>query len=134
MPVSLLFSSSHILFVHPSVPANTLIELISHVKANPDKLSYGSSGIGTANHLGPLLFLQINGLRAVHVPYKGSGDILRDVMSGQIAFGMAGPEAVVPLAKDKRVKALAFSGVKRSAPAGCSDFFGSSRHGRISIG
>src|ERR1700728_2545520 len=71
--------------VHPSVPAQTLMELVAYVKANPGKLSYGSSGAGTLNHLSGELFKSLTGIADLpHVPYRGAGPALADVIAGQI--------------------------------------------------
>ena len=113
-PVSLLASSPQLLFVHPEVPSNTPAEFIAQLKANPGKLAYGSSGTGSLNHLGVLLLLQLNGLSALHVPYKGGALAINDVVGGRTQFAMQSMTAVLPLAKDKRIKVLAVAGLKRS--------------------
>lgn len=113
-PVALVASSPYVLVVHPSVPANTVNEFIAFLKANPDKLAYGSAGAGSLTHLAALLFLETNGASALHVPYKGAGPALVDLVGGRIAFAMQGQTAVVPMVKDKRVKAMAFTALKRS--------------------
>jgi tripartite-type tricarboxylate transporter receptor subunit TctC len=114
MPVALVGSSPLVLFVNPAVPANNVAEFIAHLKANPDKLNYGSSGTGNITHLGSLLFLQANGLSAVHVPYKGGAPAILDVVGGRIQFAMQSQTPLVPLAKDKRIKPLGIAGVARS--------------------
>ena len=99
-PISLVAFAPLTLFVNPSVPANTLPEFIAHVKANPGKLHYASSGTGAPNHLGPLLFLQENDLSAVHVPYKGGGPGMLDVVAGRVLFAMQTMTAVRPQAQE----------------------------------
>jgi tripartite-type tricarboxylate transporter receptor subunit TctC len=113
-PVTLAASAPQVLYVNLAVPASNLSEFIAYVKANPGKLAYGSSGVGGTSHLASLLFLQTNGLSALHVPYKGSELAALDVVSGRIQFAMQGVAAVAQLVKDKRVKALAFTGLRRS--------------------
>jgi len=114
-PVALVCSGPMVLLVHPSIPVNTAGEMIAHIKANPGKLAYGSGGVGNNTHLTPLLFLQTNGLSALHVPYKGTADALTDIVGGRIQFAMQNIGAVAPLVKDKRIRALAITSLKRSA-------------------
>lgn len=113
-PVALLATGPLVLIVHPSVPANTVAEFIAHVRANPGKLAYGSGGTGSITHLAPLLFLQANGLTALHVSYKGAGPAVLDLVGGRVQFAMHGMGPVLPLVKDKRIKALGIAGLKRA--------------------
>jgi tripartite-type tricarboxylate transporter receptor subunit TctC len=113
-PVSFVAASPFALIVHPSVPSNTAAEFIAYLRANPDKLAYGSAGIGTVNHLGPLRFLQLNGLSALHVPYKGGALMMLDVAAGRVQWAITSLVTVLPLAKEKRIKVLAYGGLKRS--------------------
>jgi len=84
-PVSILATSTFGIAVHPSVPAQTLQEFIAHARANPGRLSYGSSGVGSPNHLAGEMFKSLAGLPdIVHVPYRGMGQALTDVIGGQI--------------------------------------------------
>jgi tripartite-type tricarboxylate transporter receptor subunit TctC len=112
-PVALVASSPYFLVVHPSVPVNSVEEFIAYAKANPDKLAYGSGGF--INFLRPMLFMQSFGLKALHVPYKGGGAAMVDLLAGRIQFRFADIAQVVPLIKDKRLKVLAFTGLKRAA-------------------
>src|SRR6202451_3272122 len=85
MPVAMVAITGFAFTVHPSVPAQNLKELIDYVKANPGKLSYGSSGAGTLNHLSGELLKSLTGIADLpHVPYRGAGPALADVMGGQI--------------------------------------------------
>lgn len=114
-PVALVATVPQLFYVNPSVPVNTVAEFITYLKANPDKLAYGSGGTGAITHLGPLLFLQANGLTALHVPYKGASEATIDLVAGRIQFAMqSSMVAVLPLVNDKRVKVLAITGLKRS--------------------
>ncbi len=113
-PVSLAATSPQLIVTHPGVPASTIGEFVAHVRANPDKLAYGSSGTGTSTHLGALLFLESNGLRALHVPYKGVAPATVDLIAGRIQFSMQSASTVLPLVKDKRINALAITGLRRS--------------------
>jgi tripartite-type tricarboxylate transporter receptor subunit TctC len=88
-PISILVVTALSVVIHPSVPARTLQELIDYAKANPDKLSYGSGGIGSVGHLAGELFKSITGTPGIiHVPYKGNGQALSDVVGGQISMTM----------------------------------------------
>ena len=113
-PVSLAATSPQLIVTHPGVPASTIGEFVAHVRANPDKLAYGSSGTGTSTHLGALLFLESNGLRALHVPYKGVAPATVDLIAGRIQFSMQSASTVLPLVRDKRINALAITGLRRS--------------------
>jgi tripartite-type tricarboxylate transporter receptor subunit TctC len=85
VPISMVAITGFGIAVHPSVPARTLMELVSYVKANPGKLSYGSAGAGTFNHLSGELLKSLTGITDLpHVPYRGAGPALGDVMGGQI--------------------------------------------------
>ena len=113
-PTAMISSVPYLIVTHPSMPVNTPAEFISHIKTNPDKTSYGSGGTGSTTHLGPLLFLLANGLSAVHVPYKGGVPAMNDVVGGRIEFSLQSMPAVLPLAKDKRIKVIAMTGLTRS--------------------
>ena len=114
IPVARLAFAAQLLVVHPSVPANTAAEFITYLKANPNKLAYGSSGYGNSTHLGALLFLQANGLSALHVPYQGTSPVNIDLVAGRVQFVIQSMALMLPLAKDNRVKVLAIAGLKRS--------------------
>lgn len=115
LPVSLVASVPQVLAVHPSVPADTLSAFIAHAKANPDKLAYGSSGTGNITHLGVLLFMQMHGLSAVHVPYKGAAAQLGDLLAGRVQFALPTLGPALPMLKDRRLKALAVTSAQRAA-------------------
>ena len=84
-PISMMGISTFAIVVHPSVPAHTLMELVDYVKANPGKMSYGSPGAGTMNHLSGELLKSLTGIKDLpHVPYRGAGPALADVIAGQI--------------------------------------------------
>ncbi len=113
-PIGLVASSPFALAIHPSIPANTVAEFISYVRANPGKLAFGSGGIGAMSHFGPLIFLQAHGLSALHVPFKGATPALLDLVAGRVQFALFSPAVEVPLAKDKRIKLLAITSLQRS--------------------
>ena len=114
VPVSNVTTSGPLLLVHPSVPANTPAEFVAHLKANPGKLAYGSSGIGSITHLAPLMFLYVNGVSALHVPYKGGALAQIDLLAGRIQMTMQSVTSALSLVKDKRLKAIAIAALKRS--------------------
>jgi len=108
----------NVLMAHPSLPARTIPELIAYAKANPGKLSYGSSGVGASPNLSVELFKMMAGINIVHVPYKGAAPALADVMGGQIPLSVGnlpgGPLAAI---KSGKVRGLAVTTLKRSAKA-----------------
>ena len=101
------------LVVGPNVPANNVKEFIAYAKANPGKLSYGSTGNGNVTHLGAFQFARANGIDAVHVPYKGSAPADVDLVGGQIQFMTDTVNSVMPFVRDKRLKMLAVTTPKR---------------------
>jgi tripartite-type tricarboxylate transporter receptor subunit TctC len=107
--------SSTSVVVHPSVPANTLAELIAYAKANPGKLSYGSAGNGSITNLAGELFKQrAGGLDIVHVPYKGIGQVLVDVLSGQLPMMSANATAqILELHRAGRIRILSVNSESR---------------------
>lgn len=113
-PIALLAAAPSVLVVHPSLPVHTPAEFISHVRANPNKLAYGSTGIGNVTHLGAVVFLQANGLTALHVPYKGASLANIDFVAGRVQFRFSEMASVLPLVKDKRIRMIAIAGLKRS--------------------
>ena len=113
-PIALVSTVPYVLMVHPSIAANTVGEFIAYLKANPDKLAYGSAGTGNFTHLGVLMFLEANGLSALHVPYKGIALALPDVLAGRLQFAMSSTVSAAPLVKSNRLKGLAITSLKRS--------------------
>lgn len=101
------------LVVHPAVPAQTVQEFVTYAKANPGTLSYGSAGNGNVTHLGAFQFAQANGIKAVHVPYKGSAPANLDLAGGQIQFMTDTINSVMGFIKDKRMRILAVTTAKR---------------------
>lgn len=107
------------LAVHPSVPANNAAELIAWAKANPGKAAYGSAGLGSPHHIAGEMLSQISGGAFVHVPYKGSGQSISDLVGGQIPIVFAALASVLPHAQNGRVKILGLTENERqkSAPS-----------------
>jgi tripartite-type tricarboxylate transporter receptor subunit TctC len=114
-PISLIGSQANILVVNPNVPAHTMGELIALAKANPGKLNFASSGFGAAAHLAGELFKTMAQIDIVHVPYKGAGPALEDVISGQDQRMFATAASVVGMIKSGQVRALAVTTLKRTA-------------------
>jgi tripartite-type tricarboxylate transporter receptor subunit TctC len=114
-PVILTSAVPLLLSINPSVPANNIREFIDLMRAKPNALSYGSAGIGNITHLGSFLFLQSQGLVATHVPYKGSGPSVVATVAGEIQFNMEPLTVGLPYVKDKRIKAIAVTNLKRSS-------------------
>jgi tripartite-type tricarboxylate transporter receptor subunit TctC len=114
-PVALTAVIPLVLAVHPGLPVNSVQEFLAYVKANPDKLTYGSAGNGNITHLGAFMMLQDKGLSAVHAPYKGSAPALTDLVGGQTQFTTDTINSSLPFIKDKRLKALAVTSLKRTS-------------------
>lgn len=114
-PVSLLAQAPFLLVVHPSVPARTVKELIALAKARPDILTYGSGGIGSSGHMAGALFELGSGVRMTHVPYKGAGQALVDLLAGQITFTFASVLSSGPHVKQNRLRVLGVTSDKRSS-------------------
>ena len=105
---------NYVLVVNPAVPANTVAELIAYAKANPGKLSYGSSGSGSAQHLIAELFMAQTGTKMTHIPYKGTGAIVGDLIAGHVALAFADQSSMMPQVKAGKLRALGVGGLKRS--------------------
>lgn len=102
-----------VLTVHPSIPANTLPELVAFLKANPGKYSYASAGLGSTHHLSMEWLKSVAGFDVVHVPYKGSGQILPDLISGQVQLAYSGIPPAMPFVKVGKLKAIAIGAANR---------------------
>lgn len=113
-PVALVVKSSHVLLVHPSVPARTIPELIALARAQPDKLSYGTAGVGSAQHLAGELFNHLARVRIKHIAYKGGAENVLAVLSGEIETTYGSLVAAVPSITSGRLRALGITGTKRS--------------------
>lgn len=114
-PVGLVATIENVLVVHPSVPANNIQELIRYAKANPGKLNYGSSGLGSTYHLGAELFASQTGISLSHVPYKGQGPAAQDLLAGHIQLMFDSFNSASPNIKSGRVRALGIASAKRHA-------------------
>ena len=114
-PVTLVSASPYVIVAHPSVPASSVRELIEHARRNPGKLSYGSSGVGAASHLSAELFKSLANVDFLHVPYKGTGQAVTDLLAGQIQLMFAPAPTTMPHVQAGRLKALAVTSAKRSS-------------------
>ena len=112
--VTLVAEVPNMLVVHPSVPANSVKELIALAKAQPELLNFGSAGNGAPSHLAGEMFKTAAGVKLTHVPYKGAGPAVNDLVAGQIQVMFAPMVAVLPQVKAGRLKALAVTSGKRS--------------------
>ncbi len=113
-PITVMANTHQMIVAHPSVPAKNLKDLIAYAKQNPDKLNYGSAGLGSATHLNMELFLSMAGIKVVHVPYKGSTQARQDVLSGQVQLALDGLLPMQPLLKDGRLIAMGLTSSKRA--------------------
>ncbi len=111
--VATIASNELVLVLHPSVPANTLQELIALAKSKPGQLNYASSGSGTINHLAGELLSIRTGIKMQHVPYKGAGPALADLIGGQVQMFINHPITLIPYIKSGKVKAISISGETR---------------------
>lgn len=108
---------NYMLVVHPSLPVKTVPELIAHAKANPGKLAYGSAGSGSLPHLGTEMFKARTGTDMVHVPYKGGGPMVTDVLGGNIQVVLGDQANLMPHVLSGRLRALAVATSRRSPNA-----------------
>jgi tripartite-type tricarboxylate transporter receptor subunit TctC len=113
VPVALITVATNVIAVHPSIPANNLGEFIKYLKANPGKLSYASQGNGSLSHIGTEMFKLQTQTSMVHIPYRGSGPALQDVLSGQVQVFITTPPSVMGQVQMGKLKGLAVAGKTR---------------------
>ena len=113
-PVSLAVIGPLLLITHPSVPARNIRQLVALAKAQPDYLAYGSSGVGSSAHLAAALFAQLARVKLTHVPYKGSGEAVIGVTTGEVAIGFPSAASALSLIKAGRLRALALTTEERA--------------------
>jgi tripartite-type tricarboxylate transporter receptor subunit TctC len=116
-PVSQITSGQYVVVVHPSLPVKSIAQLIALARAKPGALNYASAGSGNATHLAGELFASATGVKLVHVPYKGSGPAVTDLVGGQVQLMFGNLTAVLPQVKSGRIRALAVTGKARAAAA-----------------
>ena len=114
-PVTLVSASPYVVVANPKVPANNIAELVDYAKKNPGKLTFGSSGTGAASHLSAELFKSMAGVEMLHVPYKGTGQAVTDLLAGQIDLLFAPAQSVMPHVQAKKLKAFAVTSARRSS-------------------
>src|SRR2546426_11101872 len=113
-PVSLVSASAYIVTANPRVAAQNIRELIALARANPARLTFGSSGVGAASHLSAELFKAMAQVDMLHVPYKGTGQALTDLLAGQVGLLFAPSQTALAHVKAGKLKALAVTGAKRA--------------------
>ena len=111
-PLALVSAEAYVVVVNAGVPAKNIAELVALAKARPDSLHFGSSGIGAASHLSGELFKSRAGVKLVHVPYKGTGQALTDLLAGHIELMFAPVQTVLPQLAAGKIRALAVTGSK----------------------
>ena len=114
-PIAMVAYQPNMLIVDPKVPAKTTAELFDYMKANPDKLSYGSSGIGTSQHLCMELIVQQTGAKIAHVPYRASNQIIQDLIGGQIQMTCDQFSTAYPQVQGGKARAIGVSSLERYA-------------------
>jgi tripartite-type tricarboxylate transporter receptor subunit TctC len=116
-PISNYADSAFILSVHPSVPAQSVTELVALAKARPGQLTYATFGVGSSSHLIAELFSMSAGIKMVHVPYKGSAPAVADLLAGQVMLMFDSMQSQMPQVRAKRLRALGLAAQKRSPAA-----------------
>ena len=113
-PISMLGVQPYLLAVHPSIPAKTVPQLVTHARGNAGKLNFASAGVGTGAHLAGEMFKHMAGIDIVHVPYKGTGPAIVDLIGGQVAILFGGISALRPHAVSGKLRVLGVTSPKRS--------------------
>ena len=113
-PITLASVQRNVVVVNPSIPAANIPELVTYARANPGKLSFGSAGTGTSQHLSGELFKMVAGVDMVHVPYKGASQAMPDLLSGQISLMFVTPHEALPQVRSGKLRALGVTSLDRS--------------------
>jgi tripartite-type tricarboxylate transporter receptor subunit TctC len=116
-PITMYVTLPNVLVVHPSVPANNLREMIALLKANPEKYSFGSAGVGTSQHISGELFKTLAGVKMQHVPYRGSGPMIPELLGGTLLVAFDNITTVLQHIKAGKLRALAVTTAQRSGMA-----------------
>lgn len=116
-PIALLLTQPSVLVVHPSVPANSMADLLKLAKSQPKTVTYASGGNGSSQHLAAAMFADMTGVDMVHIPYKGSAPAEADLLGGQVNMMFASMVSAMPQVRNGRLRALAVSSDRRSAAA-----------------
>ena len=117
IPIMLIARTASCLGIHPSVPANNVKEFVAYVKANPDKVNYGSPGVGTVGHLSLELFSSMAGIKINHIPYKGAAQFQTDLIAGHIQIAQIQLANCIPLLKQGKIKTIGLTADKRNSLA-----------------
>jgi tripartite-type tricarboxylate transporter receptor subunit TctC len=116
-PITMYASQPNVLLVHPSVPAKDLKEFIALLKANPNKYSFGSAGNGTSQHISGELFKTMAGVQMQHIPYRGSGQMMPELLGGNLPVAVDNIATAMPHVKSGKLRALAVTSAQRSIVA-----------------
>jgi tripartite-type tricarboxylate transporter receptor subunit TctC len=112
-PIALLTDTPQVMMVHPSVPVRTMQEFVAYAKQRPGQLNYASAGNGSLHHLGTELLKRRTGIDLVHVPYRGTGETISDLLAGRVQFYMNSPPPVIGFIRDGRLRGIATTGQTR---------------------
>jgi len=112
-PVGMVAVSPHVVVVHPSLPVHDLKDLVAYAKAHPGEINYASQGSGSVPHVGTELLKQMTGTDMIHVPYKGSGPAIQDVLSGRVQLFITTPPSVIGHVQQGKLRAIAVAGRDR---------------------
>src|SRR5579871_3500267 len=115
--ITLLVRFPNLLFVNPKIPAKTVPELIAYLKANPGKVNYGSSGLGTSSHLSMVMFELATGTMMTHIPFRSTAEVVNNMISGQIELATDSMTTTWPFAQSGQIRAIAVTTPQRSASA-----------------
>ena len=113
-PVALIATGPNVILVNPSLPVKNLQELISYIKANPDKVSFASAGVGTSGHIAGELFQHLSKTNILHVPYKGNSEAITDTLGGRTQIVISGVPPILSFVKSGQLRAIAVADTKRS--------------------
>ncbi|MFY8085557.1 MAG: Bug family tripartite tricarboxylate transporter substrate binding protein [Rubrivivax sp.] len=116
-PITLYATQPNVLLVHPSVPAASVKEFVALLKANPDKYSFGSAGNGTSQHISGELFKTLAGVKMQHIPYRGSGQMMPELLGGTLPVAFDNIATAIPHMKTGKLRALAVTTTQRSGVA-----------------
>jgi tripartite-type tricarboxylate transporter receptor subunit TctC len=115
VPISLWVRGSHVIIANPAVPANNLKELIAYAKSKPGEVAFASPGIGSPQHLAAEILQAEAGIKLNHVPFKGGGQAIGDVVGGHVPLGLLGMAPTLPFIRDGKLKVIAVTGANRSS-------------------
>ena len=114
-PITLIATAPHLLAVHPSLPAKTVKDVVALAKARPDQLTFSSGSTGGSSHLSGALFNSMARITMTHIPYRGGGQAVLAIMTGEVSLGFVDLVSMLPHVTTGRVRAIALTGLKRSA-------------------